>query len=69
MNEEEKQLDSKIQELNNQIRREFLDNEEMRQYHYITYDDLTKIYQSMAHDLREPTKSMIVISAPKGTSL
>ena len=69
MNEEEKNLDTKIQELNTQIRKEFLDNEEMREYHYITYDDLNKIYQTMNKDKGETAKSMIIISAPKGTSL
>jgi hypothetical protein len=69
MNEEEKALDSKIQELNTQIRKEFLDNEEMREFHYITYDDLKKIYQTMNRDRGDTAKSMIIISAPKGTSL
>jgi hypothetical protein len=41
----------------------------MREFHYITYDDLMKIYQAMNKDKGESAKSMIVISAPKGTSL
>jgi hypothetical protein len=41
----------------------------MREYHYITYDDLGKIYQTMNKDKGEAARSMIVISAPKGTSL
>lgn len=41
----------------------------MREYHYITYDDLNKIYQTMNKDKGETAKSMIIISAPKGTSL
>ncbi len=37
MLDEEKRLDETIKELNGQIRKEFLDNEQMRDYHYITY--------------------------------
>jgi uncharacterized protein YfkK (UPF0435 family) len=69
MNDEEKELDTKINELNNKIRREFLENEEMRDYHYITYDDLMKIYETMSREQGGSAKSMLVISAPKGTSL
>lgn len=69
MNDEEKDLDNKITELNNKIRREFLENQEMRDYHYITYDDLMKIYETMSREQGGSAKSMLVISAPKGTSL
>lgn len=69
MNDEEKDLDNKITELNNKIRREFLENQEMRDYHYITYDDLMKIYETMSRQQGGSAKSMLVISAPKGTSL
>lgn len=41
----------------------------MREFHYITYDDLAKIYQTMNKDKGDTAKSMIIISAPKGTSL
>lgn len=68
MNEEEKTLDSKILELNHQIRKEFLDNEEMREYHFITHDDLKRIYNTMNKDKNEK-QAMIIIEAPKGTSL
>ncbi len=69
MNDEEKELDNKINDLNNKIRREFLENQEMRDYHYITYDDLMKIYDTMSREQGGSAKSMLVISAPKGTSL
>jgi hypothetical protein len=39
----------------------------MREFHYITYDDMMNIYKTMNQG--EENKSMIVISAPKGTSL
>lgn len=39
----------------------------MREYHYITHDDLLNIYKTM--NKGDSSKSMIVISAPKGTSL
>lgn len=67
MAEEEKKLDASIQELNSQIRKQFLDNEQMRQFHYITYDDMLNIYKTMNGG--DNSKSMIVIAAPKGTSL
>lgn len=67
MHSEEKELDQSIQELNNQIRREFLENEEMREYHYITHEDLVNIYKSMNRN--DTNKSMVVIAAPKGTTL
>lgn len=60
-------MDASIQELNSQIRKEFLDNEQMREYHYITFDDMMGIYRTMNGGDR--SKSMIVIAAPKGTSL
>ena len=39
----------------------------MREFHYITYEDMMNIYRTMNQG--DNTKSMIVISAPKGTSL
>ena len=39
----------------------------MREYHYITHEDMLNIYKTMTQG--ETSKSMIVISAPKGTSL
>ena len=39
----------------------------MREYHYITYEDLFNIYKSM--NKGDNSKSMIVIAAPKGTTL
>jgi hypothetical protein len=39
----------------------------MRQYHYITHEDMLNIYKSM--NSGDNSKSMFVISAPKGTSL
>ena len=39
----------------------------MREYHYITYEDMINIQKTMNQG--DKTKSMIIISAPKGTSL
>ena len=39
----------------------------MREYHYVTYEDMINIYKTMNGE--DNSKSMIVISAPKGTSL
>jgi len=44
-----------------------LDNEALREYHYITYEDCINICKSMSKG--DSAKSMIIISAPKGTSL
>jgi transcription factor E2F3 len=63
----EKKLDASIQEMNQQIKREFLENEEMRRYHYITHEDLTNICRAMNRN--DQHRGMIVISAPRGSSL
>lgn len=47
MTEEEKRLDESIQKLNGDIRKDFLENEQMREYHYITHDDMMNIYRTM----------------------
>mgnify|MGYP000869464703 FL=1 len=39
----------------------------MREYHYVTHEDMLNIYKAM--NANDPHKSMLVISAPKGTSL
>ena len=39
----------------------------MREYHYVTYEDMINIYKTLNGE--DISKSMIVISAPKGTSL
>jgi hypothetical protein len=39
----------------------------MREFHYITYEDMKGIYRTMNGG--DSSKSMIVIAAPKGTSL
>jgi len=41
----------------------------MREYHYITHDDLVNIYKTMNRGGGDRNKSMIVIAAPKGTTL
>ena len=67
LNDEEKQLDNEIAMLNGQIKTEFVDNKEFQQYHYITYDDCLNICKSMCKT--DPSKGMLVVSAPKGTTL
>jgi hypothetical protein len=44
-----------------------LDKEDLRQYHYITYEDCINICKSM--NKNDPNKAMIIISAPRGSSL
>ena len=39
----------------------------MRKFHYITFEDVMSIYKTMSQG--DYSKSMIVVSAPKGTSL
>lgn len=64
---EEKRLDYEIATLNGQIKEDFLDNEELKQYHYITFEDCLNICESMCKT--DPSKGMLVVAAPKGTSL
>ena len=45
------ELDENIQKLNGEIRKDFLENEQMREYHYITYDDMLNIYKTAYHVL------------------
>ena len=65
--EEEAKLDAEIHRLNQRIREEFLENEALREYQYITYEDCLNICKSMTKDSRN--KSIVVLSAPKGTTL
>ena len=39
----------------------------MREYHYITHEDCTNICKAMNNG--DPNKSMVIISAPKGTTV
>jgi hypothetical protein len=39
----------------------------LRPYHYITYEDCVNICKSM--NKNDPNKAMIIISAPKGSTL
>jgi FtsZ-binding cell division protein ZapB len=67
LREEEDSLDAEIASLNGQIQDEFLENEELKQFHYITFEDCLSICKSM--NKTDPNKGMLVVSAPKGTSL
>ena len=49
------------------FKEEFLEKEELRQYHYICYDDAVSICKAMSRG--DTNKSMLIVSAPKGTSL
>jgi len=44
-----------------------LDNEELRQYHYITHEDCLNVCKTMAKG--DPQKNMLIVTAPKGTAL
>ena len=65
--EEEAKLDAEINQLNQRIREDFLENEKLRDYQYITYEDCLSICKSMAKE--SESKSIVVLSAPKGTTL
>ena len=65
--EEEAKLDAEINRLNKKIKEEYLENESLREYQYITYEDCENICKSMAKD--STVKSIVVVSAPKGTTL
>ncbi len=67
LTEEERKIDKNISELNAQIKNQFLENQELREYHYITYDDCVSICKAM--NKGDSNKSMIILSAPKGASL
>ena len=67
LNEEENRLDNEIAMLNGQIKENFLENEEFKPYHYITYEDCESICKSMGKN--DPNKGMMIVSAPKGTTL
>ena len=65
--EEEAKLDAEINRLNQRIREDFLENENLREYQYITYEDCMNICKSMTKE--SENKSIVVLSAPKGTTL
>ena len=44
-----------------------MENEELKPYRYITYEDCESICKSMRKN--DPSKGMIIVSAPKGTTL
>lgn len=67
MTNEERALDNDIAVLSSQIKEQFLENEALKPYHYITHEDCQNICKTI--NKQDPTKSMIIISAPKGTSL
>jgi NADH:ubiquinone oxidoreductase subunit D len=64
---EERKIDNDIASINSQIKQDYLDREDLRQYHYITYDDCLNICKSM--NKNDPNKNMIIISAPRGSAL
>ena len=67
LDSQEKKIDNEIANINNQIKEEYLNKQEFKPYHYITYEDCINICKSM--NKNEHNKTMIIISAPKGSSL
>jgi CRISPR/Cas system endoribonuclease Cas6 (RAMP superfamily) len=67
MEEEELSLDRQLADYNRQIKEDFLEKSEYKPYHYITFEDCEKICQSLSE--RDASKTLLIISAPKGAKL
>ena len=67
LTEEEKRLDEEIDMLNRSIKEQYLDNDKLKDQHYITYDDCLEIVRSLSKQSTD--KSLVVLSAPKGSVL
>lgn len=65
--EEEKRLDEEIDALNRNIKEQYLDNEKLKDQHYITYEDCLEIAKSLSKQSAD--KSLVILSAPKGSVL
>lgn len=64
---EEESLDQQIAQTNEQIMEQFVENVQSMPYQFITYEDCVGICKSMTKS--DPTKGILVISAPKGSGL
>jgi transcription factor E2F3 len=64
---EEYTLDAEIDALNNEIKDDYLDNEELRANQYITYQDCIDIAKNLVGEA--PDKQLVILSAPRGSLL
>lgn len=67
LEEEEEEIDERIAACHQQIQQQFLENEEQRQYHFLTEEDCMQVCKKLSKG--DASKQMVVMSAPKGTTL